>query len=169
MGYERFGPIGEEIGDYARELIENFSAEPDELGPESHEMPKSDYRALEDWLEIEEAVPLIDVTLDVEGSERRMVHNALFEFNTALPFSEAERGWLNRMYRHLARQSAKEMPQAIECYEDQVMASGVRQVVSGRDLMRRWVAWRRQTDEYEGQGSLDQAVEALRSIETLME
>ena len=46
--------------------------------------------------------------------------------------------------------------------------AGVRRVVSGRDLMRRWIAWRREAGEYEGQGSHDQARDALRTMQELM-
>jgi hypothetical protein len=168
MGYEQFGPIGGEIARYAGELIGYFSAEPEGLRAESQDVPKPDYLALEAWLELEGSVPLIDVSMDVDGEDRRKLHDTLLAFHTALPFNEAERGWLDQMHDRLCERSVKDIPRMIEGYEDRIMMAGVQQVVNGRDLMRRWAAWRRETDEFAGQGSLDQAREALLSVQELL-
>jgi hypothetical protein len=164
MGYEQFGPIGGEIARHAGELIEYFSAKPKGLRAESQDMPKPDYLALQDWLELEGSVPLIDVSMDVDGEDRRKLHDTLLAFHTALPFNEAERGWLDQMHDRLCERSVKDIPRMIEGYEDRIMMAGVQRTVSGRDLMRRWIAWRRETDEFEGQSSLDLAREALQEL-----
>jgi hypothetical protein len=44
------------------------------------------------------------------------------------------------------------------------MSAGIRRVIHGRDLLQRWWSWRRETGEYAGQGSLDQARDALEGV-----
>jgi hypothetical protein len=89
------------------------------------------------------------------------VEDVLFRYHTALPFDEAEREWLWQAY------DAAWGPNSISIIrrrEARVMSAGLRRVILGRDLMRRWWAWRRETDEYAGQGSLDAARESLREL-----
>ena len=62
---------------------------------------KGDAFALESWLEIEGAIPFLEVPYEVEGEDRRKLHDALHAFHTALPFDEAERGWLGRTYHKI--------------------------------------------------------------------
>jgi hypothetical protein len=85
----------------------------------------------------------------------------VFRYRVALPFDETERAWLYDAYE--AAWGPKCI-QRIRAQEARVMSAGLRRVVVGRDLMRRWWAWRRETDEYAGQGGLDAAREGLRAI-----
>jgi hypothetical protein len=169
MGRQQFGPIGGEIAYHAEGLIDYMAPDSDSSS-DPLEWQKADALALENWLEIEEAVPLLDVFDDVGGEDRRKLHDTLHAFHTALPFNEAERGWLGRTYNKVNQidGSAKDAPRLIEGHEDRIMMAGVRRIVSGRDLMRRWIAWRREADEYEGQGSIDQARDALRTMQELV-
>lgn len=160
---EPFGDVGTEIVYYADELIKSLSAEPKALG-ESGVMPGHDRRTLADWLGLEHLVPLVDVPCELEGDVRQRAHGALSAFHNALPFSEAERDWLVRLYRHGAALTDETFPDIAEAYEDRIMSAGVTRVVSGRDLMRRWTAWRREADEFENQGALDQARKALQGL-----
>jgi hypothetical protein len=164
---EPFGDVGTEIAYYARELIQSFSIEP-EVCDESGVMPRTDSRALDNWLGLEHLVPLVDVPIELEGDVRQRAHDALSSFHTALPFSEAERSWLVRLFRQLDAPTVEAFPIAVETQEAQIMSAGVKRVVTGRDLMRRWVAWRRERDEFEGQASLDKVREALQRVQELM-
>lgn len=89
------------------------------------------------------------------------------DFHTALPFSESERGMVLRAagveYEYLPERD-DEILSWLEVKEELVISAGLRHVVRGRDLARRWLSWRREADEYEGQGTLDVAREALRDI-----
>jgi hypothetical protein len=48
------------------------------------------------------------------------------------------------------------------------MSAGIRQTVRGRDLIRQWVAWHRETDEYAGQNAVGVARSALAGVITLL-
>jgi hypothetical protein len=90
------------------------------------------------------------------------------DFHTALPFTEAERGMLFRTAGgseddYIPRED-DEILSWLEVKEELVVSAGLRHVVRGRDLTRCWLSWRRETDEYKDQGTLDVAREALRAI-----
>jgi hypothetical protein len=166
---EPFGDVGTEIMYYAGQLIESFSAEPENLG-ESDAMPRADGQALADWLGLEHLLPMVEVDMPVElqGKARRQAYDALSTLHMALPFSEAERGWLVRLYRHSHVPTDETLPGMIETREAEIMSAGVKRVANGRELMRRWTAWRREADEFSGQGSFDQAREALQRVQEMM-
>lgn len=169
MGRQQFGPLGMDMACRAGELLDRMAPDSDSAGGPL-EWIKGDAFALESWLEIEGAIPFLEVPYEVEGEDRRKLHDALHAFHTALPFDEAERGWLGRTYHKIngIDHLTEDTPRLIEGHEDRIMMAGVRRVVSGRDLMRRWIAWRREAGEYEGQGSHDQARDALRTMQELM-
>jgi len=169
MGLQQFGPIGGELAYHAERLLGYMAPDSESSGGPS-EWLKADALALENWLEIEDAVPLLDVFDEVDGEDRQQLHNTLLAFHTALPFNEAERGWLWQIHRRVndIDCSTEDVPRIIEGYEDRIMMAGVRRVVSGRELMRRWIAWRRETDEFTGQSSLDQARQALQRMQDLV-
>jgi hypothetical protein len=167
-GGSQFGDVGWEIALFARDLIDHFSAEPEPLGDGSQGMPEADCKALELWLDIDTEVPLIEVPYEVDGSVRQQAQDAIRDFHIALPYNEAERKWLIRLSSGRWGRKTEDMPRLLEMYEDRILMSGVQRVVSGRDLMRRWMAWRRETDEFEGSGALDQARQALAKIDELL-
>lgn len=90
-------------------------------------------------------------------------------FHTALPFGEAERGWFLKAYSGDFEPTGTggNVLKAIGNQEARIVTAGVRQVVNGRELVRRWLAWRRETDEYADQGTLDLARVTLDEIVTL--
>jgi hypothetical protein len=165
---EKFGDVGVEIADIADILIEYWSGEPEPLGDPSQVMPDSDNQALGYWLSMESVVPLVEIPYEVTGDVRRQAHDALVAFHVALPYNEAERQWLGQTSRRAGQRKPGDQPERIAAYEDTIMMAGVRQAVSGRELMRRWPTWRRETGEYAGQGALDEARQALRTIQELM-
>jgi hypothetical protein len=171
MGLQQFGPIGGEVASYARELVDYLAPDSGSSGGPS-EWLRPDVRALESWLEIEDGLPLLDVFDDVDGEDRKRLHDTLLAFHTALPYNEAERGWLGQIYRLPEPENPAKVidtPQRIEGHEDRIMVAGVRRAVSGRDLMRRWITWRRATGEFEGQDSVTQARSALVNLNDLLD
>jgi hypothetical protein len=163
---EPFGDVGIEIMHYADELVSSLSGEPASLD-ESGAMPTADCTALANWLTLEHLVPLVDVPVELEGDVRQRAHDALSALHTALPFSEAERGWLVRLYRHRSP-TGEDLPAMIKTCNSEVMDSGIKREIVGRDLMRRWIAWRREDAEYTDQHSVSEARNALEVVRTVM-
>lgn len=164
---EPFGDVGTEIVTFARLLTKSFSADPeasDELGA----MSRTDCWDLEYMLELEHLIPLIDVPVELEGDVRQRAHDAFGALHTALPFSEAERGWLVSVWRQERLQAVEDLPVVMSNHEAQIISAGVQRAVSGRDLMRRWTAWRRGRDEFDGYDGFTQAREALQSVEEML-
>jgi hypothetical protein len=119
-------------------------------------------------LELEHLIPLIDVPVELEGDVRQRAFDAFAKLHTALPFDEAERGWLVTAWRQEGSTTVEDLPGAIASQEAQIVSAGVERTVSGRDLMRRWMAWRRGEDEFQGQAGLNQAREALQRVEEML-
>lgn len=104
----------------------------------------------------------------------RLAHNRLDyagnlrEFHVALPFSEAERQWTaDTLWRGAYAGRRLGYPYgavAIRRRVADLYDGGRSRRVSGTELMDTFWAWRREISEFEGAGSLDIAVEALRSI-----
>jgi len=163
---EPFGDVGTEIVYYVDELITSLSDVPEALS-ESGAMPRADCAALADWLTLEQLVPLVDVPVELEGDVRQRAHDALNAFHTALPFSEAERDWLVRLYRHRSP-TGEDLPAMIDTCNDQIVSAGIKREVVGRDLMRRWIVWRREDAEFAGEHSVDEARGALQGVREVM-
>jgi hypothetical protein len=119
---------------------------------------------LKSWLELDTGIALLAVPVEFAGAVSKRLSDTVLAVHAAMPFNEAERAWI---YAAIVRTegSRLRLPQKIESQEGTIMVAGIRRPVSGHDLMSRWLAWRRQTDEYDGQGSLDQARAALLSLQ----
>ncbi len=144
---------------FIREVVEN--SEKVQSG-EPRVWNESDDMALEVWIEAEFLVPFLApkdgvVTTD----ESYELFSDIGRLHGAVPFSDAERHWLVDKYRDMSDDKQRSRLREQEIH---LMSGGVRQVVQGRDLMRRWWSWRRQVDEFEGQRSLDAAIEAMQKI-----
>lgn len=113
------------------------------------------YGALDALEYIEEHAPLIHYTLSPEEAWVRLGAQGLhlISFHAALPFSEAERGY---MFENMSFDNPPKDDEW-DFYDGEIISEGVRKHVVARTLINRWLAWRQQTDEFEGQGSLDQA------------
>jgi len=136
-----------------------------ESGPNWSEGQRRQWVGRDGWAfhecqEIERAAPHALAELDV--GDGATLSDLLHTFHTALPYSEAEWHWLHRAYYELPVGSGRW--NIIRRQEIQLVSSGLRQVVYGRDLLRRWWAWRRETDEFRGQGTLDVARGALSAM-----
>ena len=112
------------------------------------------------WNQLESHLP------EVDGAALR---NALVEpvntLHTALPYSEAERHWLVHTSWRSGDTGSKWLARTRQ-QEVQLISNGLIRIIYGRDLVRRWWAWRRQTDEYTGQDSLSLACDGLTGIIT---
>ena len=122
---------------------------------------QSDWFCLQNWWNIEIKTPAAQVEPRLQVDDVINLNEMLTRFNVALPFDEAERDWLFTAYDEAWGPGCI---RTIRRQEATIVSSGLRQVIQGRDLMRRWWSWRRETDEYAGQGSLDLAREALREL-----
>jgi hypothetical protein len=94
---------------------------------------------------------------------QREIGTQLAIFNEALPFDEGERRWLTPTWLDIPG-SWRERHKALCNAEGEIVVNGVHRTVQGADLMRRWRSWRREFDEYEGQGTLDIARTALARL-----
>ena len=165
-----FGWIGSGLIQTAEQLV-GFLSEDLEWSPgDPLVCEDADSLALTYWLEFDSAIPLMAMPFEMTGDFSKRLHDTILAVRTALPFNEAERAWLYDGTRSGHDPSLpKQVPERFEHMEGTIMVDGVRRPVSGHELMSRWLAWRRQTDEYEGQGSLDQAREALKTMKGLLD
>lgn len=118
----------------------------------------SDKWSFHNWFNIEVKIPAAQAEM---GTDIEDLNAVLLQFHGALPFDEVERDWLFDAYdKAYGENSIK----TLRRQEATIVSGGLRRVIQGRDLMRRWWSWRRETDEFSGQGSLDLAREALREL-----
>lgn len=129
-----------------------------------HEMERDNEKCLEALIEIEDLLPLMATESELRGDKDRALSNALLAFRTALPFTEAERGWIGRVYSAGASEPSARVIALIEASEGTVMSVGIRTVVRGSELMHRWQNWRRQTGAFEGQDGMIATQEALAEL-----
>jgi hypothetical protein len=122
---------------------------------------QSDKFAFHGWFVIEEKTALAQAEPDIKAEQVEHINVGLFHYRVALPFDEAERRWLYDAY---AEAWGPNSISVIRRKEGAIVSGGLHRVIYGRDLMRRWWAWRRETDEFRGQGTVDLAREALREI-----
>ncbi len=134
---------------------------------------EDDFQALDDLQQLEEWVftlyePL--VALDEEkGTAVERFEPLWHNFRVALPFSEAERHWFLNLDTDLeAKDTEVEMAEKLSSQEATIVSAGMHKIITGRDLVRRWLAWRRGTDEFKGQGTLDIARETLQDLHRLV-
>jgi len=128
----------------------------------------ADGEALTNYAELEWYVRHIRATDEVSVEEMGDFVIKLHALRQALPLTEAERNWIIDPSLGTVDAHEEHIVESIGIHEPELVSAGVRRVVSGRDIMRRWLAWRRETDEYAGQGTLDLAREALRGIVELL-
>jgi hypothetical protein len=134
-----------------------------------------DYESLDDALILEDCIPDLAVASEVPPTERRRLASRLLghlaTYHEALPFDEAERRWLSETYQALLPDKSplhRMITNQLRTMTGNVMSAGRQRSVSGRDLTERWWSWVRQTDDFEGQESLDNALEALASMRAIL-
>jgi hypothetical protein len=166
-----YGDVGKQAGDYARSLLEEL-CEPliypayDKDGQPT-DWDYADGGALNSYIDFEFFVLHTRATAEVSADEMAAFDLKLNALRLALPLTEAERQWIFQP-KGSVDPHYKFIVEEIGVHEVELVSAGVRQVVNGRDVMRRWRAWRREADEYADQGTLDLAREALRGIVELL-
>lgn len=111
-------------------------------------------------LEASDVQSLLDE--DKHEDEIGELNRLMVSYKTALPFSEAEREWL---FNIVESEDRPHCLAAIRARKPEVIvSSGLRRVLYGRELLRKWWSWSRDTDEFSGQGTLDIAREALQHM-----
>jgi hypothetical protein len=173
-----YGGIGKRLGRAARGTAYELS--PDQIPPSrdaQRRWTRADYRAFSGSLLVESHSRNLTMLEDVPLERRPVidvpVRHSIAVFREAMPFAEAERRWLEETFRALPRSPGRnyispERVQTIGAIEGEIVSAGVRQVVSGRDLTRRWWSWRRDADEFTDQGGRDIAVQALGELAAIL-
>jgi hypothetical protein len=163
------GPYGEDGdvgGEYALELLDNLLA-PKTVMPfapdETPRWDKSDQDGFEWLFALQDNMDYLDPAADLDAPATGHVAAPWHCCTVALPFSESERYWLIDAQRRHWRsypQRDPEVPlsESIVGVETTVMSGGLRRALHGRDLVRRWASWRREADEFAGQGGLTTAL-----------
>ena len=118
----------------------------------------SDKWCFHNWSNLEIKVPAARAELKADVED---LDDAVLRLHGAMPFDEVERSWLLGTYDEAYGPNSIAI---IRRREDTIVSGGLRRVVQGRDLMRRWWSWRREADEFSGQGSLDQARDTLADL-----
>jgi hypothetical protein len=166
--YEKYGPFGlfgAEVGVRAMHLLEEFvkplSALDTPKRPDRYPWTESDIWSFECFRELDTTTRFLEVHEDVDGEELMELHRTFAKLRTSLPITEAEREWLWSSRRPKGPEP--------ECYigvTDEIVSGGLIQVIQGRDLVRRWSAWRRGQDEFTGQAQtgLERAREAASTL-----
>ena len=157
-----FGEDGEVLGGSAADLLGSLCIErPSE---QSERWQREDSASIRHLVNIERNLWL---SRGLQGSSIYHLHKYTEDFHTALPFTEGERGMVLRAagvtHEYLPDVNDEILPW-LQAKEELVVCAGLRHVIHGRNLAHRWLSWRQETGEYEGQGSLDVAREALRDL-----
>jgi hypothetical protein len=159
-----YGRDGDEAGENALGLLDNLLATKTPMPFTSGETPHwddTDQCGFRYLYALQNDMDSVDMSWDASGLGTGELTDPWHSLTTALPFSEAERYWMYDAERaHSLQSKNREVPlsDSIVSVEATVMSAGIRQVLRGRDLVRRWAAWRRETHEFAGQGSLTTAL-----------
>jgi hypothetical protein len=148
------------VGCIAADALADLESDPNWSEGQRRQWVGLDGWAFHECQEVERAAPHALAELDV--SDGTTLINLLHTFHTALPYSEAEWHWLHDAYYNLPVGPGRW--DIIRRQEIHIVSAGLRQVVYGRDLLRRWWAWRRQADEFQGQSTLNLAGKALSGL-----
>jgi hypothetical protein len=169
----RYGEAGAEAGLFAFYLRDHLRAPDPEMppalgGPHPSQLldehpgwTDDDHKAFGHLMSLEDNLALLRPVDEVFDSNQIDLFDNLRRFHAALPFSEGERHWLIAAERIEWPIAATGILEPIATMEDVIISTGVKTPVVGFELVRRWVAWRREAGAFAGQGSLDDARDAL--------
>jgi hypothetical protein len=176
-GMSPYGPDGRRLGLAAVQAADLIGAEPDWDGSAERRWLDGDHDALEGIMSFLRRAERGRGNLYVfargcrtpndQAANRRDYADNLHNLFTALPFSEAERHWLGFRADIEHGVNRRSFPRAVDVIRRQVAdvyEAGRSREVNGRKVLDAFWAWRREVFEFEAAGSLDVAVEALRSI-----
>jgi hypothetical protein len=124
---------------------------------------ESDRDTFDAYCELENSFNLVEPHADVDGSDVVALAHKVQHLNASLPFREGERLWLIEAERQVSRDGF-DFPTGLLTAEATVTSAGRHHVVQGHDLLRRWAAWRRETDEFAEQRTVQEAREHAQNI-----
>ncbi len=150
------------LGIHASDLLYDLCDVPTWSQAQRWQWIDTDKITFHNWFTVEEHVPTALGEPGLSTDQIDTITGLLGDLNVALPYDEAERHWLYAAYDEAYGPNSVSIIEQREPVE--VVTRGLRRVIDGRDLMRRWWAWRRETDEFRGQGTLHVAREALREL-----
>jgi hypothetical protein len=133
-------------------------------------MRQGDFKALASWGQMEEAANCGGLEPSRSARDRYAQVDAISHlwsgFHERMPYIEAERQWLfeNFDFRDEANGRESDWGQWLNENDARFVSGGIHRVVAGRMFLPRWVSWRRQTDEFEGQGTVKEAREYLTTL-----
>ena len=177
--YSPYGENGRQVGESALKLLARLASPITEMpfAPgETQHWNDDDREAFRDFIDIEIGVQGFEADAEREGLDsdidRRFPN--IGRFHAALPFSDRERRWLpdHAFLWSLGNDAYQEAMEAVGMtaadddtpIEIQIITLGEQQQIAGRDLVVRWATWRRDIDQYAGEGRLDEAHTALDLI-----
>ncbi|MGC2375539.1 MAG: hypothetical protein WA484_16865 [Solirubrobacteraceae bacterium] len=166
QGESPYGMTGGETGEHALGLLENLLTPKTPMPFKPGETPRwddTDIEAFDYVMELDGDMRCIDPTFEEGTVNTGETHRAWQPLELSLPFSEGERRWLIQALRKPSGNTHKpsvraRYPNAFLPTEATVVSGGIRQQVEGRDLVRRWASWRRETDEFADQGNITRAI-----------
>lgn len=177
LGQQQVSPYGEmaaRVGVAALDAEAWLSVDPNWHGGKKPRWEESDHESFHRtmdciyWIREAGASRLIEGTIQGRFGPRhehdRLVAN-LGNVHRSLPFDDGERGWLlHGLYARPGSVEHFKTIHQISCSAGHVESSGRMRTVPGKELLDRWWAWRRQTREFEGEGSVIYAQHSLQTI-----
>lgn len=168
--YGPFGSNGHYVGDYALDLLAELSKPVSSLQEVTEHKPiwsRDDAGVFDAMYQIEGASLFIIPSEEADPNDIGDLDRAFGRFHVSLPLSETERRWLFHpldLEQERQRTWSLMRPESLIDVAEELTSGGLRQVIQGREVLRRLAAWRRETDEFAGQGTLNEAQEALGEI-----
>ncbi len=123
---------------------------------------------IERMVSFESYVPSPDWAPALSRRAYQAIWDIVDEFRDTLPYAPAERRWLATAYQRTSELTYEETPDVLEADEGFIVSSGLHQVVQGRDLLARWVDWRRGAGVFEDSGAFSDSIVALGKMATLI-
>lgn len=162
-----YGEVGEPLGIHSRDLLDWLSRPLDAGAHQGGAWHDADAEALAGVIELEWLLPHIRPDERVSTDELETFHLTVTAFRAALPLTHAERHWLVKEIGAVDPHY-EAVEKAIGSRNEEVVAEGRSQFIRGSELLRRWLAWRRENQEYAKHGALNLAREALRGMVELL-
>ncbi len=182
-----YGQYGWRMGRAAQGVAQEIESDAKVAAARAHQRywTQSDLRGFTGALLVEAHSRRLRMLPDVPVDQRQgiadQLSGSLAVFREAMPYSEAERRWLvdtesrprttsfvaytdGAGYARTRPAPAAEQLFDLNEAEGEIVSAGLVQVVRGRELTRRWWAWRRQTEEFTDQGSREVAYQALQEL-----
>jgi hypothetical protein len=109
---------------------------------------------------------LAGFAVDLEPQASRRINHFISIYHEALPFNCGERRWLTHTIMRLSEDHLQRCDRIdqLATMEGGIISQGLPCAARGGELMRRWSAWRAQTDEFAKAGTFDLARVALAGL-----